>query len=89
MIVLQKAEPEKTLQDSHLKPSKTNYLIQKKESITRLLQRGESAVALMFSRYAQIIKELCLFCNLHSQDTHRSYPSKIVFCYLRTNSHQS
>ena len=26
-----------------LKPSKTNYLIQKKESITRLLQGGESA----------------------------------------------
>ena len=45
MIVLQKAEPEKTLQDSHLKPSKTNYLIQKKESITRLLQGGESAGA--------------------------------------------
>ena len=36
MIVLQKAEPERTPQDSHLKPSKTNYLIQKKESITRL-----------------------------------------------------
>lgn len=60
IIVLQKAEPERTPQDSHLKPSNTNYLIQKKESSNRLLQRGESAGASILLCCLQIIKELYL-----------------------------
>lgn len=47
---------------------------------------GEPGGALILFCYSQLLKELCLLCNLHSHDTHRSYPSKIVFCYWHTNN---
>jgi len=50
------------------------------------LKFGESAGALILFCYTQTIKQLYLLCDLHSHDTHSSYPSKIVFSYWRTNN---
>jgi len=50
--------------------------IQQKKQQTKVccsLKFGESAGALILSCYAQIIKELCAFVNLHSHDTHCAY----------------
>ena len=51
---------------------------QKKDSLKAVFFR-ESAGASILSRYAQTIKELCSFVNLHSHDTHRNY---IVYTFV-------